>query len=144
MQRKIISKSEDETIKAGYDFAGSIDAGDIIGLEGNLGSGKTRFIKGICKYFGVKDVVNSPTFIIVNEYEGISPKTNQKILIHHFDLYRIKNINELETIGFYDYINNVSLILMEWPEIAEKIPGIKMRKVKFEFGENEFSRIIII
>jgi tRNA threonylcarbamoyladenosine biosynthesis protein TsaE len=120
----LISGSPEETRRLGGEFAGSLSASDIVPVYGELGAGKTQFIKGICKNLGVKQVVNSPTFIIVNEYS--SEKIDR---IYHFDLYRIKTLNELYDIGFDDYLNGSGLILIEWPELIETILPVSAKKV---------------
>ena len=122
-------------------YAESIIPGDVIGLKGDLGTGKTQFVKGICSYFKVNEIVNSPTFIIVNEYKGFKEK-DEEILIHHFDLYRLKSIEELETIGFSDYINDKSVCIIEWCELAEEYLSDGFREVNFDFGITESERII--
>lgn len=122
-------------------YAESIIPGDVIGLKGDLGTGKTQFVKGICSYFKVNEIVNSPTFIIVNEYKGFKEK-DEEILIHHFDLYRLKSIEELETIGFGEYLSNDSICLIEWCELAAKYTDIKIKIVNFEFGNDKNDRII--
>lgn len=86
----------------------------IICFNAEMGAGKTTLIKAFCKQFGVTDPMNSPSFGIVNEYHG----SNQTI-IYHFDLYRIKNIEELYSIGFEEYLNSGKICLIEWPQIAE-------------------------
>jgi len=112
----IITKSPEETINFGIDLAKRLKDKDIVALYGELGSGKTQIVKGICKSFGVTQTVNSPTFIIVNEYTGDSG-----INIYHFDLYRIKSEDEVINIGFNDYMNNRGIILIEWAEHAERL-----------------------
>ncbi len=105
------TKSAKETIKLGREIAKNLKVGDIIGLVGELGSGKTTLIKGIVEHFSnVK--VSSPSFVIINEYLG-------KIPIFHFDLYRIKNFDELVDIGWNDYLNK-GIILIEWAERIKK------------------------
>lgn len=138
----IISNSEEQTISTGKKFAESLNPGDIIGLKGNLGSGKTQFVKGVGQYFGVKDVINSPTFLIVNQYSGIIPKLNENITINHFDLYRLRFKEELDTIGFRDYIGDHSICIIEWCELAEEFLSDGFREVIFDFGEKENERII--
>ena len=138
----IITKSEKETISAGMDFAKSIKPGEVIGLKGNLGSGKTQFVKGISQYFKVKDVVNSPTFLIVNQYNGTEPVSGKSITINHFDLYRLRFKEELETIGFEDYINDKSICLIEWCELAEEFLETGFKEVNFDFGNKDTERII--
>jgi len=83
---------------------------------GEMGAGKTTFIKAVCNELGVDDEVTSPTFAIVNEY---NTKNNE--VIYHFDLYRIENLAELLDIGFEEYINSDAIIFIEWPKIAKNI-----------------------
>ncbi len=111
---KIITNSEAETFAFAKKFASGLSFGDVICLSGDLGVGKTIFTKGICDFFGVADIVNSPTFTLVNEYLADSGET-----IYHFDMYRIDDEDELVEIGFDDYINSGALTIIEWPE---KIP----------------------
>ncbi|MCX6159861.1 MAG: tRNA (adenosine(37)-N6)-threonylcarbamoyltransferase complex ATPase subunit type 1 TsaE [Ignavibacteriae bacterium] len=136
------SENEEETITAGEKFATGLKPGDVLGLEGELGSGKTRFVKGICRHFRVIDRVNSPTFILVNEYTGEVPDVGGQITIYHFDLYRIINPAELDTIGFNEYIRKDSIVIIEWCEFAEKYLGKVFNKVRFEHGDDENIRII--
>jgi len=141
-EEKIISDSVKSTINAGKKYAKSILPGEIIGLKGNLGSGKTQFVKGIGEYFKVKDVINSPTFLIVNQYSGINPETNKEITINHFDLYRLRYKEELETIGFSDYINENSVCIIEWCELAEEYLSYSFKEVLFDFGKKKNERLI--
>ncbi|MCM8772648.1 MAG: tRNA (adenosine(37)-N6)-threonylcarbamoyltransferase complex ATPase subunit type 1 TsaE [candidate division WOR-3 bacterium] len=105
------TKNSRETIKLGKKIANYLKKGDIIGLVGELGSGKTTIIKGIVKHFSECEV-SSPSFVIVNEYEG-------KIPVFHFDLYRIENFDEIVDIGWNDYIDK-GIILIEWAEKIKK------------------------
>ena len=84
--------------------------------------------------------MNSPTFLIVNEYRGVF--NSKEININHFDLYRLKNENELSSIGFDNYINPNSICLIEWSALAESYLGIKLKSVNFDYGENEKERVI--
>jgi tRNA threonylcarbamoyladenosine biosynthesis protein TsaE len=137
-----VSRSEKDTISRGNKYAGTISPGEVIGLKGNLGSGKTQFVKGVGQYFQVKEIINSPTFLIVNQYQGIDPKSEKNITINHFDLYRLRFKEELETIGFPDYINRNSICIIEWCELAEEYLSDGFREVHFDFGESENERII--
>lgn len=137
-----ISKSQDETIEIGKNYAANLPAGSVIGLKGNLGTGKTQFVKGVAAYFEVNEIVNSPTFLIVNEYVS-NIASNSGLKIFHFDLYRINSPDELSTIGFDEYINNEnSISLIEWSEMAEKYLNKHLKTVTFEYGEEENERII--
>ena len=95
---------------------------NIVLLKGDLGSGKTTLIKSILKKLGVNDEIKSPTFSIVNEYDHSNGP------IYHFDLYRIEKIDELDVIGFEEYIDNCNICFIEWPEVGmEKIFGNYMQ-----------------
>lgn len=136
----IVSFSEKETREAGRKFAEELKPGSIIGLKGNLGAGKTQFVKGICDYFRVQDVVNSPTFMLVNEYKGVNKE--EEIKIYHFDLYRLKSTAELEVIGFNEYLDSSSIVLIEWPDIAEEFLNYEFDKVLMDFGSKTEERVI--
>ncbi|MEG0615191.1 MAG: tRNA (adenosine(37)-N6)-threonylcarbamoyltransferase complex ATPase subunit type 1 TsaE, partial [Oscillospiraceae bacterium] len=91
--------------------------GDIIAYKGSMGAGKTTFTRGLAVGMGLPDEVVSPTFALVNEYRG-------KISLYHFDMYRIKNSDDLETTGFYDYMSDDSVLAIEWSEnIADALPN---------------------
>jgi tRNA threonylcarbamoyladenosine biosynthesis protein TsaE len=101
-------------------------------FKGEMGSGKTTFIKAICSELGVSQEVTSPTFAIVNEYE--TPRGQQ---IYHFDLYRIDKIEELLDIGFEEYLNSDARIFIEWPELAENIIQAPTLLVNIKVSESE-------
>jgi len=91
----------------------------VFAFYGNMGAGKTTFIKAVCEELGVEDVINSPTFAIVNEYRSDSGE-----LIYHFDFYRINKIEEAYDFGYEDYFFSGALCFIEWPEkIEELLPG---------------------
>jgi tRNA threonylcarbamoyladenosine biosynthesis protein TsaE len=89
----------------------------IFAFYGTMGAGKTTFIKAICEELGVEDVVNSPSFSIVNEYR--SGTTAE--LIYHFDFYRIKKLEEVYDMGYEDYFFSGCLCFIEWPELIEEL-----------------------
>ena len=134
---KLISESESSTRKLGGEFALKLGENDIAAFYGELGSGKTQFIKGICSALGVKEVVNSPTFIIVNEYTYDTEKK-----IYHFDLYRMKTTGEVLDIGFEDYLYK-GLILIEWPELVENILPSNAKKILLSYNGNESNSRLI-
>lgn len=103
----------------------------IILLYGNLGAGKTTLTKAILAQLGVTEPITSPTFNIVSSYQ--TPTGEQ---IHHFDLYRIKSIDELYEIGFEEYLDSGKLCLIEWPEIAEPLYPAEVLSVHIETTEN--------
>lgn len=113
MMEKYVSKSINDTNEIAKKFAKTIFPGQIVLLVGDLGAGKTAFVKGVVKALGGdENQVTSPTFTIVNEYEvGDFP-------IYHFDLYRLENPNELYNIGFEEYFYGSGVCFIEWPERA--------------------------
>lgn len=110
-----------DTIRqAAKEFIAGMDDRTVFAFYGNMGAGKTTFIKAICEELGVEDVINSPTFAIINEYR--SEKTGE--LIYHFDFYRINKQSEAEEIGTSDYFYCGALCFIEWPEkIKDLLPG---------------------
>ncbi|MGL4411636.1 MAG: tRNA (adenosine(37)-N6)-threonylcarbamoyltransferase complex ATPase subunit type 1 TsaE [Bacteroidales bacterium] len=110
-----------ETIhETAREFINKMEEASVFAFYGDMGAGKTTFIKAICEVLGVEDVINSPTFAIVNEYRS---STNGE-LIYHFDFYRINKIEEAYDFGYEDYFFSGSLCLIEWPEkVDELLPG---------------------
>ena len=106
--------------EAAAQFISLIDSDNtIFAFNGSMGAGKTTFIKAVCEELGVEDVINSPTFSIINEYR--SATTGE--LIYHFDFYRINKINEAYDMGTEDYFYSGALCFIEWPEkIQELLP----------------------
>ncbi|HJA89133.1 MAG TPA: tRNA (adenosine(37)-N6)-threonylcarbamoyltransferase complex ATPase subunit type 1 TsaE [Candidatus Parabacteroides intestinavium] len=113
-------QSLDTIREAAREFISGMDDRTVFAFHGNMGAGKTTFIKAICEELGVEDVINSPTFAIINEYR--SSTTGE--LIYHFDFYRINKLSEAEDIGTEDYFYSGALCFIEWPEkIEELLPG---------------------
>ncbi len=117
-------KSLNDMPEAAAQFVKAIDQNTVFAFYGKMGAGKTTFIKAVCEALGVTDVVNSPTFSIVNEYR--SDTTGE--LIYHFDFYRIKKLEEVYDMGYEDYFYSGALCFIEWPELVEEIlPGDVVR-----------------
>ncbi len=127
MPKTYNSNSESETIEIGRDFAEVLRIGDTIGFEGDLGAGKTEFVKGVCKHLKVKDIITSPTFSIINNYLG--DFNGDKIDVSHVDLYRIEKPDELDEIGFDELVyNKNSIKMIEWFENAgNRMPDLDYR-----------------
>ena len=106
------SQSSEETLAFGANFAKKLAKKDVVIFSGNLGSGKTTLIRGICRGLGVEQVVTSPTFTLVNEYDGPLP-------IFHFDFYRLGHETELLDLGLEEYLYGDGICLIEWPDIAK-------------------------
>lgn len=94
-------------------------------LNGEMGTGKTTFIKTICKHLGVKDTISSPTFSIVNEYS-----TEKGESIFHFDLYRLNDEHELFDIGFEEYLSRKASVFIEWPELGSSFYPEEISEIK--------------
>lgn len=106
-----ISHSEAQTHRLGARLAALLTPGDILALIGELGTGKTRWVQGVCQGLGVTEPVNSPTFTLVNEYQGQTP-------VYHIDLYRLTEASELLTFGLEDYLYSDGITLIEWADRA--------------------------
>jgi len=132
----IDTNSENETIVEGEKLGRTLKPGAVVALYGDLGAGKTAFTRGIAKGLGITMNVSSPTFTIVNEYPGKTP-------LFHFDMYRLKNENELFDIGWDDYQDRGGVCVVEW---SEKVPGAFTADtimVKIEnLGDNKRSLLI--
>ena len=118
MEKIVIDKIENIR-ECASQFVANMNDNTVFAFEGSMGAGKTTFIKAICEELEVEDVINSPTFSIINEYR--SGKTGE--LIYHFDFYRINKINEAYDMGTDDYFYSGALCFIEWPEkIQELLP----------------------
>lgn len=113
--RQVDSASEEETIAFGRRLAKDLKKGDVVALQGELGTGKTHLVKGIAEGFGIdKARVQSPTFALINEYPGDIP-------VYHFDCYRMESVHEAIEIGAEEYFYGEGVCVVEWPE---RIAGI--------------------
>ena len=136
MTTEFVTHSAAETIEVGKIIGSRLRGGDIIAFKGGLGAGKTTITHGIALGMGLRDDVSSPTFAIVNEYIG------DKLSLCHFDMYRI-SADELERIGFYDYLTNDRVLAIEWSEnIADELPDGIITIEILRTGEDD-RRIIV-
>lgn len=119
----------DDINEVARQFVDQMGAHKIFAFYGKMGAGKTTFIKAMCEELGVTDVINSPTFAIVNEYMDGKGES-----IYHFDFYRIKRVEEVYDIGFDEYIYSGNLCLMEWPELIEQL--LPEETVRVDIMEN--------
>ena len=119
---EVTTHSAAETHALGQLFAKILSAGHVVALNGDLGSGKTCFIRGICAGLDSPDLVNSPTFILINHYGG--RVDGGEIPIYHFDLYRLSGVEELDTLGAEEFLYGEGICLIEWAERASgHLPG---------------------
>lgn len=117
---KITIPSVEQLPQAAHDFIAAMDDRTVFAFHGEMGAGKTTFIKAVCLALGVEDEVNSPTFAIVNEYRSATTAE----LIYHFDCYRLKKVEEALDFGFEDYMESSALCFIEWPDIVDELlPG---------------------
>lgn len=138
LTREIISHSPKETEDCAARLAATLKAGDLVAFRGPMGAGKTAMIRGIARVFGVEEEVSSPTFAIMNVYQGT-------LTLHHYDMYRIGSWDDLYTTGFFDDLEDPRvLLLIEWSEnIAEYLPDA-CYVVELSYGPSEDSRCISI
>lgn len=124
---KYITNSYEETERAAADFAGTLKGGEVIAMYGDLGAGKTAFVRGMARAIGISSHITSPTFTIVNEYEGRLP-------LYHFDVYRISDPEELYEIGYDEYIGSDGICVIEWAELIEDI--LPERYIRIDIRKN--------
>jgi tRNA threonylcarbamoyladenosine biosynthesis protein TsaE len=105
---------------------------------GEMGVGKTTLIKALVKALGSNDIVSSPTYSLVNEYEA------EEKLIFHFDFYRIKSIEEAYDIGFEDYLSQDAYIIIEWPEMIQELWPEKYTSIKLSLGKDDTKRELFL
>jgi tRNA threonylcarbamoyladenosine biosynthesis protein TsaE len=130
-ERALISRSSEETQALGEELAGRLEPGDLVAFFGDLGSGKTCMIQGICRGLEVTDYVTSPTFILINEYAG--RLRERSIPVYHFDLYRLREPEELEDLGAEDYFYGQGICLIEWAEHAGGLLPRRRREIAMEY-----------
>ena len=129
---QFLSHSAEETERFGESLAQKLRAGDVLAFTGSLGMGKTAFTRGLARGLGCRGRVTSPTFTIVNEYEGKTP-------LFHFDMYRLGSSDELFDIGWDDYLARGGVCAVEWSErVSDALPGdtIFVDIARGEEGEN--------
>ena len=106
---EILAESPEATERAGVELAARLRPGDVVGLSGALGAGKTCFIRGLCRGLGVTQTVSSPTFVLVNQYAGRAP-------VYHVDAYRTESLTELIDLGFDELVSGEGVTIVEWAE----------------------------
>lgn len=131
-------KSIEEIAVAAKEFVAAMGERKVFAFYGKMGAGKTTFIKAVCEELGVEDVINSPTFAIVNEYVD-----GQGEPVYHFDFYRIKNQQEVMDLGYEDYVYSGHVCFMEWPELIENLLPDDAVKVTIE-EEIDGGRVLVV
>ena len=139
---EIISNSPDETIQLGRRIGAALKGGEVIGLIGPLGSGKTHLIKGIAAGTGATDAsrVSSPTFVIVNEYLS----SGAGLDVYHIDAYRIRSIAEFEMLGFDELCGPDSVVVIEWADkVAQSLQDIDPIQIELSHIDETHRRIVL-
>ena len=143
MREEHSTSSEQETLELARSFAQRLERGDVVALWGELGTGKTRFVKGVCEAFGANHHVSSPSFIILNRYEG-SDRTKRELFVYHLDLYRVKSTEEIYDIGYEEFIYGDDITLVEWAEQLGDLLPHRRYDVRLAYGEGDCERRISI
>lgn len=130
---EIITESEKETINAAKEYAKTLKTGDVVLLKGDLGAGKTEFVKGVAEYFGFTGVT-SPTYAYLNVYGDY---------IYHYDCYRLSSGEDAEALGLTDYFGKDDICLIEWAENIESVLPENAKTVVIEKFDNDKRKIIL-
>ena len=136
MEKAYLTSREEETEACGEKLAECLRPGDVVALYGDLGAGKTAFVRGLARGLGIRESVSSPTFTIVNEYPG-------KIPLFHFDMYRLNSEEELFDIGWEDYLDRGGVCALEWSERVEGAIGPEAVRVTLRRLDETGREIVI-
>ena len=138
MEGQFVSNSEEETEALGRRLGETLERGAVVAFTGDLGAGKTAFTRGLAKGLDIPDRVTSPTFTIVNEYEG------GRLPLFHFDMYRLSSADELFEIGWEDYLTRGGVCAVEWSENVKEALDRQTIWVEIRRGEGQDQRLIQI
>ena len=134
---KNITDSAESTMRLGARFGKALEPGDVVFLKGGLGTGKTTFVKGVAKGWGIKSIVRSSSFVLVSEYKGNKSK------LYHIDLYRLKGNRDFENLGLEEFLYGDGICFVEWADRLDDIPLSRGYLVEFKWlGENKRQIII--
>ena len=133
--KEITLNNSDETIALGAQLASKLQAGDVIVLNGDLGAGKTTFTKGIAKGLGIKEIIKSPTFTIIREYQ------DGRLPLYHMDAYRLEN-GGAEDLGLDEYFDGDGVSVVEWAQFAEDELPDEFLSITFKRTDDENKRVL--
>ena len=136
MKKTITTNSEEETFAAAEELGRKVKKGDVIALYGELGTGKTIFVKGIARGLGIDEVITSPTFTLLEIYPGSLP-------LYHFDLYRIESEREFEKLGFEEYWDGEGVSVIEWADRAQSLLPENSITIKIKYLNSTQRKITI-
>lgn len=134
---RIITYSEEQTQAIGMSLALQLQPGDVLLLRGELGAGKSVFARGIARGLGIKGPIASPTFTLMQCHQG-------QLSLHHFDLYRLTNDDELYEAGLFEFIGGDAVTVVEWPERCENALPMQHLDVTIIYGDEEDTRTITV
>ncbi len=141
MTEEFLSRSPEETREYARRFASELSEGETVSLSGQLGAGKTVFMRGIAEVFNCDEQLSSPTFSLMNIYHG--SLKGREVTLHHFDLYRIRTVQDLEATGFDEYLSGAYLAVVEWGDRFPEYAGRFTVSVTLEHAGGDNRRIII-
>jgi tRNA threonylcarbamoyladenosine biosynthesis protein TsaE len=136
--KRVLTRSPVETAALGASLAPALRLGDVVALTGDLGSGKTEFVMGVCEGLGTRGHVGSPTFTLINEYPLATG------MVVHIDLYRINRREEIAELGLDEYFSGRCICLVEWAERAAEFLPPECRFVRCEHGPARDERFISV
>ncbi len=140
---RYLTRSTEETRHVAREFARTLQRGDIVALVGDLGAGKTQFVKGVCEALSVSLPVASPTFVLLHRYLGKDP-SGMELIIYHLDLYRIASTSEILDLGYEELLYGKGICLVEWADrMGDLLPDTRI-DIMITLGETEEEREIAI
>jgi len=138
----VLSSSDEETFTLGFEFSKILEKGSIVALKGILGAGKTVFVKGVGKGLGILEVLTSPTYNIVSEYEGYI-RQNEPVSVFHIDAYRLGGIDDFSAIGGEEIIYGNGISLIEWYDRIDSLILPQAIKIDITVLDNDKRKILI-
>ena len=134
-KKEILMKNEEDVRAFGRKMGKTLPAGSIVALTGDLGTGKTTLTKAIAEGLGVTEMITSPTFNIVKQYES------GRLPLYHFDVYRIEDADEMYELGYEEYFFGRGICVIEWAELIDDIISEEAVRIEIEYGSGEGERI---
>jgi tRNA threonylcarbamoyladenosine biosynthesis protein TsaE len=135
-RRPTRAASEQDTADLGYDLGRRLSPGDVVSLSGPLGCGKTVFVRGLARALAIREPITSPSFVIVQQYEGSLP-------LYHLDLYRLNSSAELEDLGFREMLSSDAVLAIEWGEKAGPLLPARRTEVSFSIAPDGSREILV-
>ncbi len=143
MNESRVTRSVNETVSYAETFSAHLKRGDVVAIYGELGIGKTHFVKGVCKAFHGRTPVTSPSFVLLNRYQGIGAD-GRELLVYHMDLYRVKSVSEIYELGYEEMLGGDGISLIEWAESLGSLLPKRRYDVRLVPGCSEAERKISI